>query len=307
MRVAIIFPGQGSQYPKMGEDFKVHNAYNQVQNELYALNNEYLQAYNGDLDINQTKYAQPILFANQVGILNVVKKIYNVEDVTFAGFSLGEYSAYYGAGICDFQTGLKIVEKRSQLMDEVKSSYVTKVVIGLTKEQLQNVVKDVNKITKNEVIISNHNLEKQLLINYDWNDETIVIDTLKRGGAKRILSIAVSGPFHTKIYEDAAVKLSKFVKACELAYPKHELYLNVSGNSYDNQKIEQIMYQHMITGVNFKPQIEQMKKAGISTFIELGSSSVVSNLIKKIDRKAQVITIEKEADLNKLEEIWDKR
>ncbi len=139
MSVAILFPGQGSQFINMGEDFKQFEEYATVQSKLFEAIPECEKALAGELDINDTKYAQPILFTNQVGILEVVKSKFEITEVDFAGFSLGEYSAYYGAGKYDLTLGLQIIAKRSQLMASIDSPYTTKVVLGLTKDELTKV------------------------------------------------------------------------------------------------------------------------------------------------------------------------
>lgn len=306
-KIAILFPGQGSQFNLMGEDFNEYKEYKEVQEKLYEVFPEAKKAYKGELDINETEFAQPILFANQIGIYEVIKNIYDLQNVSFAGFSLGEYSAYYATGKYDLETGFKIIKKRSELMASVKSDYKTKVVLGLTKEELTSRVNIMNQTLENQVIISNYNLEKQLLINFHEKDEQTVTEQIKEAGAKRIVDLAVSGPFHTRIYAEVAKEFQNYVSDLNIEAGTQNLYLNLTGRKYNNENLSVIMHDHMVTGVAWKTEIESMINDGIDTFIELGSKSVVASMVKKINRNVKVITIENTNDLEKLEEIWNKK
>lgn len=305
--LAILFPGQGSQFNDMGQDFMSRPEYAQVQDLLFSKYPECKSALVGDLDINDTRYAQLLLFANQIGIIEVIKSEFEMTDAAYGGFSLGEYSAYYQAGIYSLEQGLDIISKRSTLMADVTSTYATKVILGLTKDQLTAAVKQLNQIVANPVIISNYNLEKQLLLNFDASDLEVVTEKLKDAGAKRIVDLAVSGPFHTKIYQEAANQYIQFLETLSLPKPSGDLYLNLTGKKYSGEDIKQTMGEHIVCGVQWKTEIESMIDDGIDTFIEIGSKSVVSAMVKKINRKVNVITIEKLDDLIKLEEVWNKK
>lgn len=306
-KVAILFPGQGSQFVEMGNDFNAYPEYVEIQNKLFAKLPECKDALSGKLDINDTRYAQPILFANQIGILEVVKQNYDIANEVYAGFSLGEYSAYYGAKMYDANTGIEIIAKRSSLMASVESSYATKVVLGLTKDALTKVVQTLNDSLDSPVIISNYNLEKQLLINFEASDQEVVVNELKEAGAKRVVDLAVSGPFHTRIFADCASQFQTQLSEFEFTNCADNLYLNLTGQKYNNEDLAVIMHDHMLTGVQWKTEIESMIADGITTFIELGSKSVVASMVKKIDRSANVITIEKAEDLIKLEDVWNRK
>lgn len=306
-KIAILFPGQGSQYNNMGTDFNDFSEYREVQTKLFQAIPECEHALRGELDINETCYAQPILFANQVGILEVVKNQFEIGDVDFGGFSLGEYSAYYGAGKYDLQTGIEIIKLRSQIMSEVKSSYQTKVVLGLTREELSLAVCEINTKATAPVLISNHNLDKQLLVNFAENDCELVISELKAAGAKRIIDLAVSGPFHTKIFAEAANQFQAAITGLNLQPGTNNLYLNLTGRKYNGESLPVVMHDHMLTGVAWVSEIEQMISDGIDTFVELGSKSVVSGLVKKINRSVNIITVENVEDLDKLEAIWNRK
>ncbi len=307
-KVAILFPGQGSQFNNMGADFfEACEEYRRVVEQTYTQMPSVKDALEGNLDINDTRYAQPVLFSNQVGIYEVLKNRYDLSDVVYGGFSLGEYSAYYATGKFDLELGLKIISKRAEEMAVVETTYDTKIVLGLTKDKLVSCVNEINTKSNYEVMISNYNLEKQLLINFDQSDSELVTSSLKEAGAKRILDIAISGPFHTKLYAQAAANVQAFISDYDLKSQDENLYLNLTGQKYNGEELALIMHDHMLMGVQWQTEIEAMIADGVDTFVELGSKSVVSNMVKKINRKANIIQIENVTDLEKVEDLWNKK
>lgn len=307
MSVAIVFPGQGSQKVRMGYDFlEVSSEYQKVIEVLKNNNTEVIRALEGELDINQTLYAQLALFSNQVGILNTIREMYEIPKLSYAGFSLGEYTALWASGAYDFELGFDIISKRAKVMDAIESTYVTRVVIGKTMEELKQIISELNETLVHPIIISNYNMAKQQLINFDQSEAGEVEAGLKNHGVKRVIEIKVSGPFHTEIYQPAAEIFKAYLESLELNRPKG-LYLNLTGEKYNGESLANNGYGQMINGVQWKTEIENMIVDGIDTFIEVGSTAVVSNMIKKINRKVSVITIECPEDLGKLEELWNKK
>ncbi len=309
MSIAIVYPGQGAQFQEMGSDF--YQCCEMYRTYFDALKKKYphiSDAINGVGDLNNTANAQLAIFANQVAITEAINQLYDTSDATYAGFSLGEYNAYYSAGLFDYETGLDIIDKRSKLMASVESDYITKVCIGLTKEQLTSFKDELNEELDSPLIISNHNNETQLLINFNQSDEGYITEKIKLAGAKRILPIAISGPFHTCIFSDAKEQYAKFLETVELGNVTNDLYLNVDGQRYtETTDIKHIMVDHLTTGVAWYPQITNMINDGVTTFVEVGSKSVLASMIKKIDRSVKVITIESIDDLRKLEDVWNKK
>ncbi len=303
-KIAIVFPGQGSQFTKMGADFaNVSTEYQNVIDKLSKTDSKVLAAIDGEYDINQTRYAQLALFANQIGMYKHLTSLYDLKDCVYAGFSLGEFSAYVASEMINVDEGMDLVKERSKLMDSVQSTYVTRVVLGKTKEQLTNLVIQLNEQLDNPIIISNYNQEKQLLINFAEDDMSFITQQLTDNGVKRIIEIKVSGPFHTPIYNDAANQLASFASNIKCKNTNN-IYTNVDGKLIADRDFSQLLIDHMTSGVQWKTQIETMIADGVDTFVEIGAKSVVSALIKKIDRNVNVIKIETIEDIDKVEELW---
>lgn len=303
---AILFPGQGSQFNQMGLDF--YNQYPEYKETFDLLSNEEKEVWLNDKDkINETEYAQKILYLNQAGIMNIIKKQYQInEDVNYLGFSLGEYQALLQAGLYDINTGIEIINKRSEFMAEVKSDYNLYAGMGITMDKLYEGMQ-LLEYKNIKIYPSNYNTEKQIIIAFKEEDKEEVESTLKLLGLKRLIALKTSGPFHTMEYEEASNKFKKYLDNINIEVNNQNIYLNLTGNKYDGENIKQVMQEQMTNGVLFYPAIKRMISDGINTFVEVGSKSVLTAMIKKIDKNVKVISVETIEDLDKLEEVWDKK
>ncbi len=292
--IAIVFPGQGSQTPHMGDDF--YNQYSEYKKVLDEKIPDILKIKDTD-EIHKTINAQPLLLANQIGILEVIKSRYNLDVDATAGFSLGEFTSYYMAQVLSYDDVFDIVKTRARLMDKINSSVELRVVMGLTLDNLINLQKDY------DFLISNVNLDKQILVgSSDWDSLEVV---LKENKAKRILPLNLSGPFHTKEFDEIACEFKNSISQT-FKKPSIDLYLNVTGDKYQDQDFKDVVEKQMKQSVLWYKQINSMIDDGITTFIEVGSNPVVSNMIKKISKEVKIITISKVEDLSKLEELCKK-
>lgn len=303
--VAILFPGQGSQFMGMGQDF--YDEFLEYRNVFDQIDPDCLRAFNDEKQVHLTKYAQQILYLNHCGIMNVIKSKFELGDVSYCGFSLGEYQAFLQSNVFDFKTGLNIVKKRSLLMSDVVSDYELKVVMNLDILKLEQIVEYLKTIHNIDVQISNYNLEKQILVAIKRQDLEKVTKILKDHGAKRVMDLNVSGPFHTDVYTDASIEFKKYLDEITLNQPTNPIYLNLTGDLYNNENLKVVMMEHMTNGVLFYLQVQAMLKAGITTFVEVGSGSVLASMVKKIDKTATIIKVDSVDKINELELIWKRK
>ncbi len=297
MKVAYVFQGQGSQQPNMGQDFYENYAeYKEVLDLVFSKKPELKAALACD-DVHQTVNCQPLLLANQIGILNVIKSKYDIDFDATAGFSLGEYTAFYNAGVLNLDAVVDLVIKRAQMMDALDSDVEIRVVLGLTLEQLKELQKE------EDLLISNVNLEKQILVgSKNFAD---LEPKLKELGAKRVMPLNLSGPFHTSEFDQIASDFAEQASV-EFSQPTIDLYLNYNGEKFANDDFKEVISKQMCQSVLWFKQVQTMINDGVDTFVEIGSNPVVSNLIKKIDRSVNVITIASIDDLEKMEELCQK-
>ncbi len=294
MKLAVVFQGQGSQSINMGNDFyNEFSSYREIIDYSYSLNSNLKQAITND-EIHKTCNSQPIILANQIGILEVIKNKYNLKVDATAGFSLGEYTSFYLSGVLSLEEVFDIVLLRAKLMDTIKSDYELKVCMGLTLNQLKELK------LKHDFLISNVNLEKQILIGSTNFLELSPI--LKEAGAKRIIDMNLSGPFHTEEFRQIAKEFVGQISS-KFNTPSIDLFLNYNASKYDGESFLEIMENQMCQSVLWYEQVQNMIADGVDTFLEIGSNPVVSNMIKKINKEVKVITISKVEDLEKLEEL----
>lgn len=309
MKPAILFPGQGSQHIKMGIDFYENDElYKSIIDDYFTLHPSLKLIWNGDEEgIDQTLNAQKIIFSNQYAMMEVIKSRYDIKDVSYAGFSLGEYQAYLQAGVFDFKLCDQIITKRSELMEQVKSDYVIKVTLGLTMSSLNYAINYLKEVFDIKVLISNYNLEKQILVAIKPEDEEQIKKTFQEHGMKRMMDLKLSGPFHTSEFDEASASFYEYMETIEFKEPISTIYLNLSGDKYVDENLKIVLKDHMTNGVLWYLEIIKMIEGGIDTFIEVGSKSVLSAMVKKIDKSVNIITVEKYDDLDKLEVVWNKK
>lgn len=308
MKTAIIYPGQGSQFNQMGLDFyETNETYRKIWDEYFSRDKGLKDIWLNGENIHQTLNAQKVIFLNQYAIMEVLKENYDIKNVSYAGFSLGEYQAYLQTGVYDFKLGLDVVCMRGQIMDRVKSNYKIRVTMGITMEKLNDAIVYLKKTSNIEILVANYNLEKQILIAYLDEHLEIVERVLKENGMKKMIELNLSGPFHTSEYQDASLKFQKYINTLKLNEPKFDLYLNLTGDIYREECLDVVMRDHMTNGVLWYVQVQQMIRDGIKTFIEVGSKSVLGAMIKKIDRSVDVITIQSVEDISKVEDIWKRK
>ncbi|NLK20885.1 MAG: ACP S-malonyltransferase [Epulopiscium sp.] len=304
MKTAFLFAGQGSQYINMGRDLA----------ENIEECNEVFEEANGVLDfdirklcfedkqgrLNQTRYTQPaILTVNMIALRAIEKKI---KPDMVAGLSLGEYSALIASGALDFKEGVSLVRKRGQFMEEAVPSNIggMSAVLGLSKEELENTL---NTITEGIVEASNFNCPGQIVIGGELKALKIAEEQLKLAGAKRVIPLTVSGPFHTSMLKGAAQKLEKELEGINFKDISIPVISNVNANYVKKEEIKSLLKRQIMSSVLWEQSINKMIEEGVDTFIELGPGKVLTGFIRKINRSVTVCNVEDMTSLEKTLEI----
>lgn len=307
MRIAFIFSGQGSQYVGMGKE--LYDNY-PVCRDVFDRANEILQfdiknmifnGNRGDLDI--TENTQPAILTTSIAILRILSEK-GIHPEMVAGLSLGEYSALVASDSIDFESALKLVRKRGQLMQEAVPSGVGAMaaVIGLNEDIIKSNLESISN--KGIVEIANYNTPNQIVIGGEKEAVELAEIFLKEAGARRVIPLKVSGPFHTSMLDEASKKLALHLNGTIFNEPKVKVITNVTGDFIKNKdEIKSLLEKQVKSSVKWSNTIEKMIDEGIDTFIEIGPSKTLSSFVKEISRgkkaKVNIFNVEDLSSLNK--------
>jgi len=283
---AYIFPGQGSQHTGMGYDlYKEYDFlkdFFSVSNDILGFNISQLMFKGSDDDLKQTKVTQPAIFIHSVAMIKALGKSFNPQMV--AGHSLGEFSALVACGVLSFEQGLDLVSKRAIAMQEAceNTNGTMAAIIGLENKVIEQTCESIS----GTVIPANYNCPGQVVISGETKSVADCCERLKDKGARRAITLPVSGAFHSVLMESAKEKLNEVINQIDFNEPICPIYQNVSGNFETKaEKIKLNLISQMTSPVKWTQSVKNMIKDGANEFSEIGPGNVLQGLVKKIDRE----------------------
>lgn len=303
-KIAFMFPGQGSQYVGMSQDFyeqfEESKAVFETATGLLGFSMEDLCFKEND-QLNITEYTQVAMLTASTAILKKVESMGIKPDVT-VGLSLGEYNALIASSVLTFEEAVKVVRERGILMQNAVPVGLGTMaaVLGAKKELIEEVCEN----TEGIVSIANYNCPGQIVISGEVEAVEKASETLKEQGVKRVIPLNVSGPFHSPMLKEAGEQLVKVLDNVEIKSPAIPYVANVNAKMITKaEPIKELLGQQVSSSVRFEQSIEALLEDGVDTFIEMGPGKTLSGFVKKVNRKVNVINIEKVEDLEKLKEI----
>lgn len=294
MKIGFLFPGQGAQSVGMGKDlYDKYEDYRKVYekvNNITGLNVDELTFNSEEELLNQTKNTQICILTMSLAILELLKKE-NIEAIASSGLSLGEYTSLIYSKALSLEDGVKIVKARGELMQNLcpKGDWAMSAIIGLDED---SIIKICNEITTGFVSPANFNCPGQIVISGEKDAILQANQMAKQLGAKRTIELKTSGPFHTQMLKEAALKLRENLEKIEIHNFETTVIKNIDGTQYNEKdNVKDILANHIISPVRFENCIKEMINLGVDCFIEIGPGKTLSSFVKKINRDIKVFNI----------------
>ena len=310
MTIALLFPGQGSQFIGMGKDFfDRYESAKSVYNELDLALNRPLSdlIFNGsDIDISLTTNSQPAIMATSIAIFRTIQaeKLTDTNNIKIvAGHSLGEYSSLVANESLAFSDAAKLLKIRSEAMQESMpvGTGGMAALIGASLEQIDDILPELNEHGK--IFIANDNANGQVVLSGEISAIDYICDNSKKFNIKRAIKLPVSAPFHCELINSAATALKKEVVNFHFKDFKYPLVSNVTAKPCSAKNIQGLLVDQVVSRVRWREILEYMVNQNTTTFIEIGPGNVLTNLVKRMSKSANAISISKIEDLSKLKEI----
>ena len=246
---------------------------------------------NDEEKLNQTRYAQPAILTTSVAIYRLLKEKGYQPDIV-AGLSLGEYSSLVAAGAISFEDALALVAKRGEFMETAAPAGVGKMVAVMNTDP--RLVEEICQKASSKGIVSpaNYNTPTQIVAAVDY-----AVELLKGAGSKRLISLKVSGPFHTALLKSASQKLAQALENIKFSDFTLPLVGNTEAEIMEEHEIKSLLARQVKEPVRFYESIAVMQKFGVNNYVEIGPGKVLSGFVKKIDKSAKISAVEDLASL----------
>jgi [acyl-carrier-protein] S-malonyltransferase len=292
-KIALLFAGQGAQAVGMGRDLaeQFPTAADLFQKADDVLERKLSEiAWNGPIeDLTKTSNCQPALFVHGLACLSVLREgAGNFPIGGAAGLSLGEMTAHAAAGTFDFATGLKLVERRGQLMDEAcaATSGAMAAMIGADENTVRALAADA------DVDIANINAPGQIVVSGERAKVEVAVGLAKEHGIRRATMLNVAGAYHSRLMESAYEKLGALLQRVPMQPPGFPVISNVTGEEVKTPNEILRTLQDQVTGtVRWLDCMERLVRLGCDFFIELGPGGVLAGLLRRTCKDVEVISV----------------
>lgn len=299
-KIAFLYPGQGAQKIGMGMDFyKQYATAKEVYEKATAWLGMDMKAlcFEENDQLNLTQYTQAAMVTTSMAMEQVLEEQGIHPDIT-AGLSLGEYCAIATAGAMSLKDAIVTVRKRGILMEQAVPAGQggMAAVLGMEAEAIEKVLDPIE-----DVSIANYNCPGQIVITGMKDALGAAMEALKEAGAKRVVELAVSGPFHSPMLREAGEKLAQELDSVMLESVNIPYVTNVTAELVtDTEPIKELLARQISSPVRWQQSVERMLAEGVDTFIEIGPGRTLTGFLKKINRDVTAYNIETVADMEEV-------
>lgn len=305
---AYVFAGQGSQYKGMGEGlFDEFPELTQKADEILGYSIKDLCLNDSEGKLSNTAYTQPALFV--VSVLSYLKDLKDAESKPdyLAGHSIGEYAALCASGAIDFETGVRLVQKRGELMAKAAGGGMA-AVVGLTKEEVEQTLKDSGCT---QVDIANMNTPKQIVLSGKMKDIEGLAEAFTSNLNCRMYKVLnVSGAFHSRYMQDALDEFRKFLNKVEIKKMEIPVISNVYARPYKEKDFHETLAIQLVSSVQWTDSIRYLMAKGVEDIKAAEPGKVVKGMVQRILREAAPLEkeiIEAEEVAERLESSVDEK
>ncbi len=303
-KIALLFAGQGAQTVGMGRElaagFPSANALFDQADETLGRKLSEIAWHGPEEALTNTANCQPALYVHGLACLAALREVagdFPIEAA--AGLSLGEWTAHAAAGTFDFATGLKLVEKRGQLMEEAcaTSAGAMAAMIGGDESAVRTLAADT------DVDVANLNAPGQIVISGEAAKVEMAVTLAKEHGIRRATLLKVAGAYHSRLMESAYRQMGDALPSAEFQLPRFPVVSNVTGAAVETLPEIRRTLQDQITGtVRWTDCMEWLLARGCNFFIELGPGGVLAGLLKRLNKEADVVSVSDVASLGVCQE-----